>query len=262
VQPDGLIVDGKLPAQVLGLHLRSYGPQPLTDRHSFAQIVLPFTGEVELDIEGRGRRLDLLHAAVVAPGAWHTQWGEAGNQSFILDLGPALLHQGPWQRLLERPFTPIGAAARKLVEFMSLSSAGGAAPPQLLQGWTPLLLDTLSQEAPRPMSRLAALMARIEAAPGLPWTLDAMARAAALSASRLHALFRQETGLSPHDWLLRRRLERACALLAATARPIADIAIEAGFSDQSVLTRAMRSAMDTTPAAYRKAAREDLHKTQ
>ena len=74
--------------------------------------------------------------------------------------------------------------------------------------------------------------------------------------------FRQETGMSPHDWLLARRLERACALLAGTRRPIADIALETGFSDQSVLTRAMRGAMDTTPAAYRKAAGEESHKTQ
>ncbi|WP_373888749.1 helix-turn-helix domain-containing protein [Massilia sp. ZL223] len=259
MQPDGLNVDGKLPVD---LHLRSYGPQPLGDRHSFAQIVLPVAGEVDLEIEGRGRTLDLLHAAVVAPGAWHTQWGEAGNQSFILDLGPELLHRGPWQRLLERPFTPIGAAARKLVEFMSLARSDAAAPAQLLQGWTPLLLDTLSQETPQPRSRLAALMARIEAAPGQPWTLDAMARACSLSASRVHALFRQETGMSPHDWLLQRRLERACTLLVATRRSIADIALETGFSDQSVLTRAMRTAMDTTPAAYRKAAREDKHKTQ
>ena len=128
MQSDGLSVNGKLPVD---LHLRSYGPQPLGDRHAFAQIVLPVAGEVELDIEGRGRRLDLLHAAVVAPGAWHTQWGEAGNHSFILDLGPELLHRGPWQRLLERPFTPIGAAARKLVEFMSLARSGAAAPAQL-----------------------------------------------------------------------------------------------------------------------------------
>ncbi|MBQ5946133.1 AraC family transcriptional regulator [Massilia sp. ST3] len=246
----------------LDLHLRSYGLVREADRHDYAQIVLPVAGEVELDIEGRGRKLDLLHAAVVAPGAWHSQAGAAGNQSFILDLDPGLLRQGPWERLLDRPFTPIGAAARKLVEFMSLASAGAKAPPQLVQGWAPLLLDSLAQAAFQPASRLAALMARIELQPGLPWTLDTMARAASLSPSRLHALFRGETGMSPHEWLLRRRLEAVCTLLASTARPIADIALATGFSDQSVLTRAMRKAMDTTPAAYRRAAREDSHKTQ
>ena len=252
-------MDRTLPVE---LHLRSYGRLREADRHDYAQIVLPVAGEVELDIEGRGRKLDVLHAAVVAPGAWHSQVGEAGNQSLILDLGPELLRQEQWQRLLERPYTPIGAAARKLVEFMRLSSAGAGPAPRLLQGWTPLLLDTLAQAAPQPASKLAALMARIEAAPGLPWSLDSMARAASLSASRLHALFRAETGLSPHEWLLRRRLERVCVLLASSARPIAEIALETGFSDQSVLTRAMRKALDTTPAAYRRAAREDLHKTQ
>jgi AraC-like DNA-binding protein len=43
---------------------------------------------------------------------------------------------------------------------------------------------------------------------------------------------------------------------------VAAIALSAGFSEQSALTRAMRRAMDTTPAAYRRAYRENLSKPQ
>jgi AraC-like DNA-binding protein len=82
-----------------------------------------------------------------------------------------------------------------------------------------------------------------------------MARSAGLSVSRLHALFRTELDTSPHAWLRDVRLARARAWLAETARPIADIALAAGFSDQSALTRALRDATGMTPGAYRRTSR-------
>ncbi|SFD22791.1 helix-turn-helix transcriptional regulator [Massilia yuzhufengensis] len=240
----------------LELHLRSYGSVREADRHDYAQVVLPVRGEVALEIEGRQGRLDPLHGALVAPGAWHSQVGGSANASLILDVGAQAFAAGPWQQLLERPFTAIGPAARKLVEFMGIVAGSQPLAPSVLQGWTPLLLDHLTLGAPQPASRLAALTERIEAEPGLPWTTDSMARTAGLSVSRLHALFRSERGSSPHAWLLGCRLARACEWLAATDQPVAAIALAAGFSEQSALTRAMRSALDTTPGAYRREYRE------
>jgi hypothetical protein len=43
-----------------------------SDRQAHAHVVLPLSGEVALEIEGRQGRLDPLHAALVAPGAWHS----------------------------------------------------------------------------------------------------------------------------------------------------------------------------------------------
>lgn len=239
-------------APLLDLHLRSYGETRSSDRHEFGQLVLPVSGEIALEIEGRQARLDPLHVAVVAPRAWHSQCSPVANQSLIVDLGADSFASGPWQRLLEQPFTAIGPAARKLVEFMGILAAAQPPAPSMLASWTPLLLDTLSLGAPRPASRLAALLARIEAEPGLPWTTDSMARAAGVSVSRLHALFREERDSTPHDWLLDCRLRLACSWLAGSDRPVAEIALATGFSEQSALTRAMRRTMDTTPAAYRR----------
>jgi AraC-like DNA-binding protein len=131
-----------------------------------------------------------------------------------------------------------------------------AVAPALLQGWVPLLLDTLALDAPRPASRLAALMARVEADPGQPWTTEAMAAQLGLSVSRLHALFREELDLSPHAWLQGVRIARVREWLAGTDLPIAELALRAGFSEQSALTRAMRKATGLTPAAYRRERRE------
>jgi AraC-like DNA-binding protein len=238
------------------LHLRSYGQSGAPDRHDFGQLVLPLSGALLLEVEGRQGRLDPLHAGFVAPGAWHAQAGEAPNRSIIVDLGQAALAPGIGERLFARPFAPLGPASRKLVEFMALMADRRALAPSVVQGWVPLLLDTLVLDAPgfqpRAASRLAALLARIEADPGLAWTTDAMAGAAGVGVSRLHALFREELDTSPHAWLLAHRVKRACEWLATTRLPIADIALRAGFSEQSALTRALRKATGMTPAAYRR----------
>jgi len=249
-----------MPTVSADLHLRSYGPVRDADRHDYAQLVLPLSGTLLLEVEGRQGRLDPLHAAFVAPRAWHSQVSEAPNRSIILDLDLAGMAPAAAERLLEQPFPEIGAAARKLVEFMGILASGQGAAPGMLQGWVPLLLDTLALEAPRPLSRLAALMARVEAEPGLAWTTGTMASAAGLSVSRLHALFRDEHDTSPHAWLLAQRLAQARSWLAQSDLPIAELALRAGFSEQSALTRAMRKATGQTPAAYRRQARENQSK--
>ncbi|TFW33147.1 helix-turn-helix domain-containing protein [Massilia horti] len=244
------------------LHVRSYCANRQSDRHEFAQLVLPVSGELLLEIEGKQKQLDPLHGALVRPGAWHSQCSSTANRSIILDIDVATITQGSWERLLDKPFTGISPAARKLVEYMGIITDQQDIRPAVVNGWVPLLLDTLTSSVAQPTSRLAALLARIEGEPGLPWTTESMARSAGLSISRLHALFRSELDTSPHAWLLAQRINRACEWLAHTDRSIADIALGAGFSDQSTLTRAMRNAMDTTPAAYRRQSRENRPKRQ
>jgi AraC-like DNA-binding protein len=244
--------------QSADLHMRSYGPSGAPDRHDYAQLVLPVRGSVLLEVGGTQGRLDALTAGFVAPGAWHDQWGDKTNSSIILDLDSLDAMIG--ERLHERPFAAINPAARKLIEFMAIMTAQQTVASSVVQGWVPLLLDALMLEAPRPESRLAMLRARIEADPGLPWTVESMARSVGVSVSRLHVLFRLEHDQSPHDWLLERRLALACEWLVQTDRPIAELALSAGFSEQSALTRAMRKAMDITPAACRRQSRENWSK--
>ncbi|MBP2479015.1 AraC family transcriptional regulator [Crossiella equi] len=86
-----------------------------------------------------------------------------------------------------------------------------------------------------------------------PLSLTDLARVAGLSVSQFARQFTARTGLAPHRWLLRERLDRASVLLRATDTPIAAIAAACGFSHQEHLTRVMRSHLDTTPAALRRA---------
>jgi AraC family transcriptional regulator len=65
-------------------------------------------------------------------------------------------------------------------------------------------------------------------------------------------LFKQSTGVSPYQYVMRLRIERATYLLRTTSLPISAIATQVGFSNQNQLTIQFRKFVGTTPSAYRK----------
>jgi AraC family transcriptional regulator len=65
-------------------------------------------------------------------------------------------------------------------------------------------------------------------------------------------LFRQTTGTSPHQFVLRQRVERAQLLLNEREVPLAQIAAACGFTDQSHLTQVFKRHVGLTPRAYRR----------
>jgi AraC-like DNA-binding protein len=75
---------------------------------------------------------------------------------------------------------------------------------------------------------------------------------AGVGAARLHVLFRHRLDTTPQTWLTTLRLREAMAKLADGDQPIARIAQDGGWSDQSSLTRAMRRIAGCTPASYRR----------
>jgi AraC-like DNA-binding protein len=243
------------PNALLNLDIRSYHGTSVPHWHDFAQLVLPLRGTLEIDIAGREQRLDAYRAAFVETGAPHSQQGNPANRSIIVDLDPDRLTPEMVDRLVARPFLTLTPAANRLIDYMGFVAGGSAAKGDQMEHWLALLLDALVQTPAQPQSRLAALLRQIEAAPGKPWTTEAMAVRTAMSVSRLHALFRSELDTTPAAWLSELRLKRVREWLAGSDHSIAELALRAGYSDQNALTRAMRRATGLTPAAYRRQSR-------
>lgn len=82
--------------------------------------------------------------------------------------------------------------------------------------------------------------------------LDALARQTGFSLYHFARLFRQTTGESPHQFVLRQRIERAQYLLEAEDLSLAQIALAAGFTHQSHLTQHFKRRLGVTPSAYRR----------
>ena len=73
-----------------------------------------------------------------------------------------------------------------------------------------------------------------------------------LSVSHFSRAFRVSTGLPPHQWLLRQRVKTAKQLMNVRDLPLAEIAISAGFANQSHFTRVFFTAVGVSPAAWRR----------
>ena len=64
--------------------------------------------------------------------------------------------------------------------------------------------------------------------------------------------FKLAVGESPHAYVVRRRLEKACHLMITSAEPLSEIALSVGFSDQAHLCRLFRQAFGRSPASWRR----------
>lgn len=84
-----------------------------------------------------------------------------------------------------------------------------------------------------------------------PLTMSELAAAARMSRFHFCRAFKGSTGFSPHEYLMHRRVERCRRLLAETGMPLAEIALECGFSSQAHMTTCFRRLTGTTPNRYR-----------
>lgn len=82
-------------------------------------------------------------------------------------------------------------------------------------------------------------------------TLKEIADHAGVSVSHLSALFKEQTGLSPMDYLIRYRMQRACALLKLSPLGIQQIAYEVGYNDPYYFSRLFKKVIGVAPLHYR-----------
>lgn len=236
------------------LSLRSYGLESSTHAHDHVQIVLPLAGGMGMDVGGRGGEVDMRHGAFIAPGTAHTQAARQHNRFLILDCGLQDIGDAGCERLAAQPYLAISAPTRQLLDYIELRRVGDVLPQALARHCLPVLLQQVAADAPV-AARLRRLLQRIETAPGAAWPVERMAAEVHLSTSRLHALFKRELDTSPQAWLAEVRLRKVIQALADSDMPIAALAVDGGWSDQTTLTRAMRRATGQTPAALRRARR-------
>lgn len=132
----------------------------------------------------------------------------------------------------------------RLVELMLVealrSSSGGEAPAGLLRG----LADT----------RLALALRQMHADPGRAWTVDQLAKKAALSRSAFFDRFTRAVGLPPMEYLLAWRMAVAKDLLRRQAAGIAEVAERVGYGSASAFSTAFSRHVGQPPGRFARSA--------
>lgn len=99
---------------------------------------------------------------------------------------------------------------------------------------------------------IATAVQRMLERPGEIFSVAKLARELNLSHRHFDRRFKEETGLTPKQFLGRSRVQLACKMLQQHETTIGDIALELGYCDQSAFTTQFHSRMGLTPHRYRK----------
>lgn len=108
---------------------------------------------------------------------------------------------------------------------------------------------------PLPSWRLRRVEDYIEAHLADPVGLADLAGAVGLSRMHFAAQFRIATGRSPHEHLMRRRIEHAQGMLRDQDTPLVEVALSLGFQSQSHFSTVFKRFTGSSPAVWRRAAR-------
>ena len=100
-----------------------------------------------------------------------------------------------------------------------------------------------------PLYKLKIVKEYIEAHLERALSLDELAQVTNMSVGHFSRLFKQSTGYTPHQYLIRRRVKRAKELLRHKQLSIADVAYQVGFANQGHLNYHFKRCTGITPKA-------------
>jgi AraC-like DNA-binding protein len=236
-----------------------------THRHDTYAICLTTDGVQVFDYRGAAEVSVPGQVVVLHPDEPHD--GRAGTEAGfgyrILYVEPALVFEAV--RALRGRAGPLPFVRRPVVDSRRLAAAvtgafGSTREPLAIDSLVAQLAEGLLEADPQSRQVAGAIRLDAAAVERARQFLDAerarvvrsaeLEAVAGLSRYELARQFRLVCGTSPYRYLLMRRLDAAREQIARR-KPLADVALEAGFADQAHLTRVFAAAYGITPARYR-----------
>jgi AraC family transcriptional regulator len=104
---------------------------------------------------------------------------------------------------------------------------------------------------PAATRRMGAVLEYIDARLGCDLNLAELSALAAMSKYHFLRTFKHASGMTPHQYILGRRLRAAATALRTSEKPVSRIALDQGFGDLSTFNHSFRRVMGVTPTTYR-----------
>ena len=240
---------------------RVYSPGYQTPKHTHKQALFCFVmqGNYTEYYGGQTRECTSSTLLFHPPGESHAEhFHEAGGRSFIVEIaldwlaqvrehlpiaeGSADFHGGVFELLahkLYREFLHDDCASPLIVEGIMMELLGETMRSSGEQN---------SKSAPRWLQQAKDLL---QASFAENLTLTDLAQNVGVHPVHLAQTFRKNYQCTVGEYVRKLRIEYACHELTVSARPIVDIALAAGFCDQSHFTRTFKRAIGTAPSQYR-----------
>jgi AraC family transcriptional regulator len=238
-------------------------------RHESPYITFVVRGRLEEVVAGRSERFEPRGMVLKPAGMVHSnRFGETGAQLLLVEVLPSLSQGSPGvSRVLEEVWL---ARSPRVAEIMLRvygelrgqdTYSGLSAEGLLLEAFAELGRTTVPRATAIAEPYLERVRERLHADFTRPLRIAQLARDESVSPTRLARQFRARFGRGIGEYLRQIRLHWVAQALLRTECPIALLALEAGFADQSHLTRDFRRAFGATPAVFRRSALDRRHRT-
>ncbi len=254
--------------------------------HRYGEILLILKGDYQLEINLETKALHPGDICLINSGELHQLTGvhpTALHDAVLFD--PQILnfsYRDEWEELYIEPvleqsqmmqnilhpwdngYTDIHALATELDRTALLGEDGWYLRCKILllqlfeklgrHGLFRPVSDIISKNDARKIARYKAIVSYIEEHCQEPVTLRQLADTVSCNTQYLCRFFREISGMSPIQYLIAYRLERACHMLTHTTLPVTAIALDCGFDNISYFIRKFRDTKGCTPKEYRKRA--------
>lgn len=231
--------------------------------HQFHQLVFGLEGDTAFELVGRSREVRIGHGCLVPCSTDHIFSGLGDNRILVLDL-PTESHDRLQQERIDRLFDRASyfhcpAELQLLLRSLSREIDHNPHDPMLQEACSNTLLCALQrqlgpQQPARPQGQLnlEILNDYIDLHMDRRIPVSELAGLFCLGDSQFYARFRDQTGMTPLQYVNERRLQALRQALSHAPDSIAQLAGRFGFCNQSALTRAFRQRFDMSPAQFRR----------
>lgn len=244
------------------MHLRNIVLPNACDQHNHGhhQLIIAVKGHALFEIDGKGGVVD-SHTGCLAPASeTHYFEGIGDNNHIIIDI-PNVQLNSRLENLFEQPrYFSIDDNLKLLISYLDKESNHFNLFPEALDGCTLGLMASLHHrilgDLPENKSRsklnINSISRFIDENLDQKLSVKQLAEIHHVSSGHFSELFTNETSITPYQFILKKRLEKAYDLIITTNKPLSIIAEVTGFSNQSAMTHSFQRNYGHSPRHLRK----------
>lgn len=218
--------------------------------HDFHQLILPISGDLYLEIEGKQAKANNGVVAYVTASNKHTFVAQHENRFLLANIPLA------WKETLrELPaFLEMTPTVKSYIHFIGCQLKDPALSALNQEQILAMLLDLIASSLSSSSQidkRILLAKTFLDDHVATSVSLEQVAMAAHLSVRQLSTLFKEQLGFTPLNYLRDQRMKKALTLLTQSILPITIIAESVGYQNLSAFSDRFRKHFGRSPRIYR-----------
>lgn len=242
----------------LNIDLRSYSRELHAHKHDYHQLVLPVDGTLSMNVGDLEGEVSSEQIAIIAAGQDHGFASDDNNCFVVADVPADLAPE------LERlpTYIPLDSALMHYVTFLHQQMSQGRGSRSSERQMLLLLIQLLQErfgESLRLDRRVESARVYLDQCFHQTISLTQLARIANLSSRQLSKLFSNQLGMTPHQYVIEKRMQCAWQLLEAGHLKIWQVADRVGYSSLAAFSDRFRKHFGYSPRHYRQIDKKFSH---